>query len=272
VTDREIREFRTRIADWYKDNRRDFPWRETSDPYRITVSEIMLQQTQTGRVLKKYPPFIKRFPDFESLSRSSLREVLLLWQGLGYNRRGRALREIAFAVTVKYMGILPSVPEELEKLPMIGPATAGSIAAFAFNRPAVFIETNIRRVFIHCFYPDAENVNDRDILSLVEETLDTKNPREWYYALMDYGVMLKNKYPNPNKKSAHYTLQPPFENSNRQIRGRIIALMAENEEMGFARIIDNLEIGSDRIDKCLAELEKEGFLSCENGVYKIKEG
>ena len=272
MTDREIKKFQTRITDWYTDNRRDFPWRETRDPYRITVSELMLQQTQTERVLKKYPPFIERFPGFKSLSESSLREVLLLWQGLGYNRRARGLREIASTVTAKYNGILPSDTAELEKLPMIGPATAGSIAAFAFNRPVVFVETNIRRVFIHCFYRDAEKVYDRDILPLVGETLDSGNPREWYYALMDYGVMLKKKYPNPNKKSAHYAIQAPFKNSNRQVRGRIIALVAENKGMSGSHLQDITGFEAGRIEKCLDDLKREGFLSYEKGVYRIKEG
>ena len=171
---------------------------------------MMLQQTQVERVIEKYGHFLTKFPDFASLSRSPLKEVLEAWQGLGYNRRALSLTKLAKVVVSQYGGRTPAKLEALMKLPGIGPATAGSILAFAFHESPVFVETNIRRTFIHHFFQDREGIHDCEIMPLVEATLDRSNPREWYYALMDYGSMLKKKIENPNKKSAHYVRQSPL--------------------------------------------------------------
>ena len=187
----------------------------------------MLQQTQVERVTTKYSEFIAAFPDFTSLANASLQEVLRVWQGMGYNRRAVALKEIAVRVIRDFNGMLPDSVDVLATLPGIGRATASSIAAFAFNLPAVFIETNIRRVFIHFFFQDKQNIKDPDILLLVEKTLDRRNPGAWYHALMDYGVLLKRQFPGLNKRSAHYQKQTPFQGSNRQMRGRILKTLIE---------------------------------------------
>ncbi|UCG84215.1 MAG: A/G-specific adenine glycosylase, partial [Dehalococcoidia bacterium] len=146
--------FQQLIWDYYKDHGRLFPWRQTDDPYHILVSEIMLQQTQTSRVLKKYESFISTFPDFQTLAESPLINVLKAWQGLGYNRRAVALHKIAQIVVADCEGELPSSEKVLVKLPGIGPYTASAIKAIAFNQPAVLIETNIRTVYIFFFFPD----------------------------------------------------------------------------------------------------------------------
>jgi A/G-specific adenine glycosylase len=203
--------FRKTIYQYYADHRREMPWRVSRDPYHIVVSEIMLQQTQVGRVLSKYEQFISTFPDFDSVSKAPLQEILKVWQGLGYNRRAIALQKICQLVVTEYGGELPNCVETLQTLPGIGPATAGAICAFAFNQPTVFIETNIRRVFIHFFFPNRNGVKDKEILPLVERTLDIRSPRTWYHALMDYGAMLKKEEHNPNRRSAHYTRQAPFQ-------------------------------------------------------------
>jgi A/G-specific adenine glycosylase len=191
---------------------------ENRDSYRILVSEIMLQQTQVERVLDKYKVFIRIFPDFSSLAVAPLADILKVWQGLGYNRRAVALQKIAISVMKESRGRLPVTREELLKLPGIGKYTASAILTFACNQPNIFIETNIRRVFIHFFFRDRENISDAEILPLIEMTLDAGNPREWYYALMDYGAMLKKTVENPNRKSSHYKKQAPFHGSNRQLR------------------------------------------------------
>ena len=179
--------FKDIVHSYYQKHARKFPWRETRSPYGILVSEFMLQQTQVERVLGKYPLFIASFPDFQTISCASLKDVLLHWQGLGYNRRAVNLWKTAQAVVEGFHGDLPETREELIRMPGIGRATAGAILAFAFNRPVVFIETNIRRAFIHHFFQDRKDVRDSEILPLVEATLDYENPRQWYYALMDYG-------------------------------------------------------------------------------------
>jgi A/G-specific adenine glycosylase len=177
-------------------------WRHSDDPYRILVSEIMLQQTQVERVAVKYPTFIAAFPDAATLARAPQSAVIAAWQGMGYNRRAIALKKCAEKITDEYGGTVPRDPDVLATFPGIGPATASSICAFAFNLPVVFIETNIRRVFIHSFFPDKEIVTDQEILPLVERALDREQPRVWYWALMDLGTELKKQMPNPNRKSA----------------------------------------------------------------------
>ena len=164
---------------------------------------------------------------YSSLAEASLAEVLGVWKGMGYNRRAIALRTIAGLVVSGFSGVIPDDEAVLSGFPGIGKATAGSIVAFAFNRPAVFIETNIRRVFIHCFFGDQVPVSDREIVPLVARTLDVGHPREWYYALMDYGAVLGRRIPNPNRRSTHYHRQPAFEGSDRQLRGRVLELLLQ---------------------------------------------
>jgi A/G-specific adenine glycosylase len=229
----------------------------------------MLQQTQTQRVVEKYEVFIRHFPDFLSLNQASLQEVLAQWQGLGYNRRAIALKKCAEAVIHEYGGRLPSSVDELIKLPGIGKATASSIRAFAFNKPAVFIETNIRAVFIHFFFRKSEKVNDADILPLVEKTLDVSNPREWYYALMDYGVMLKKAFQNPARKSIHHKKQSRFEGSNRQLRGRILKALLLHPNISETVLTKKLETDSDRLGENLLQMEKEGLIQRKRGRPSI---
>ncbi|MBT8334156.1 MAG: A/G-specific adenine glycosylase, partial [Deltaproteobacteria bacterium] len=199
------RRFRSIIFHYYFTHQRIFSWRSHITPYRVVVSELMLQQTQTIRVAEKFEPFITAFPDFNSLARARFAEILTVWKGLGYNRRAKYLQDIAQMVIQQYGGSLPDDPDTLRLFPGIGPATAASICAFAYNAPTVFLETNIRTVFIHFFFAEKTTVHDRDILPLVEQTLDSQRPREWYYALMDYGVMLKKTIGNLGRRSSHYT-------------------------------------------------------------------
>ncbi len=210
--------FKKTVWSYYKKNRRDFPWRQTRDPYKILVSEIMLQQTQTPRVIFKYEEFITAFPTLESLAKAPLKKVLLLWQGLGYNRRAVNLQKATQIIISHHKGKFPRDYTSLIDLPGVGPATAGDIMAFAWNKPVVVIETNIRTVFIHSFFKDEKDVHDKDILPLIEKTLDTKKPRDWYYALMDYGTMLKKTQINPSRRSKHYSKQSPFKGSNQDFK------------------------------------------------------
>ena len=257
-----IPEFQRMVLSHYEQSgRHDMPWRHTTDPYCILVSEIMLQQTQVERVAIKYPEFIAAFPDFITLAGAPLADILRVWQGMGYNRRAIALQACAARVTGEYAGVLPSDVETLATFPGIGHATASSIAAFAFNLPVVFIETNIRRVFIHYFFTDTTPVRDDEILPLVAQALFRKDPRVWYWALMDLGTVLKKSVPNPNRRSVHYTKQPAFEGSDRRIRGLILKLLLSRGEMTPPAIIRELGEDRSRILKILAGLEAEGFLA-----------
>lgn len=265
LTPDTVRSFQEAIYNYYRGHARRFPWRTTRDPYRILVSEIMLQQTQTERVLRKYEGFIDAFPDFPSLAEAPLREILKLWQGLGYNRRAIALKEIARLTVRNFRGELPSSACVLTTFPGIGPATASAICAFAFNQPAVLIETNIRRVFIHFFFKDERNIADARIRPLVEETLDASNPRQWYYALMDYGAMLGKERPNSNKRSAHYRKQSPFNGSNRQIRGMILRVLVAKPTIPENEMMRRLDTSPKRVRNILIQLQKEGFIERKRG-------
>ena len=270
LDEEEIRRFREVIYTHYGEHGRPFPWRETRDPYRILVSEIMLQQTQAERVLPKYERFLAPWPDFTALSGATLREVYALWQGLGYNRRAKALIEIAKTVQRELGGKLPSEEEKLRRLPMVGPATAAAVRAFAFDMPAVYLETNIRRVYIYFYFDRREEVRDSELLPLAAAALDVKEPRQWHYALMDYGVFLKEVPVNPNRRSRHYTVQAPFEGSNRQLRGAILRFLSRHPGSGTERIFNYLAFERGRVEKSLAELESEGMLVREDSRYSIR--
>jgi A/G-specific adenine glycosylase len=256
----EVRRFQKEVYDHYKLHRRKLPWRETHDPYKILLSELMLQQTQVKRVIEKYEQFLRRFPDIVSVANAPLRAILEQWQGLGYNRRSLALKELAAIVVDRYGGRIPSAIEALKALPGVGGATAGAVCAFAFNRPSVFIETNIRSVFIHRFFRNRRTVTDREILPLIAQTLDEKKPREWYYALMDYGVALKEQHTNPSRRSAHYTRQSPFEGSLRQVRGKIIKTVVAQPGISEAALIRAIGRDTKVVRQALEQLRQEGFI------------
>jgi A/G-specific adenine glycosylase len=230
----------------------------------------MLQQTQTGRVSEKFLNFVEKFPSFLALSNASLEDVLKEWQGLGYNRRAIALKKIAGIVINDYHGKLPESIEILKSFPQIGHNTASSIVTFAFNKPTIFIETNIRRVYIYFFFHNKSNINDKEIIPIIEKTIDKSNSREWYYALMDYGVMLKKSYPNLHKRSVHYRKQTPFKNSNRQIRGRLLKLLIRVKVLQRSEIEKKFKNTlPDRLSKILIQLEKEGFIKIEGKNVRI---
>jgi A/G-specific adenine glycosylase len=250
------------------------PWRNKINSYHVVLSEIMLQQTQVARVVEKFTSFIKHFPTWQVLARASTQDVLKEWSGLGYNRRALYLKRIAEHITDqgKKKGVLPSTYEELCELPGIGPNTAGSILAFAFNISHPFIETNIRSVFIHFFFRDtSEKVHDADILTLIEKTLDRDNSREWYYALMDYGTYLKSTQVNPSRKSAHHVKQSPFKGSNRELRSHILKYILK-KPINAQQVIKSFPTASaEHITKNLTALEKEGFIihKEKTGLYHI---
>jgi A/G-specific adenine glycosylase len=241
-------------AYYKKHGRHALPWRRTQDPFRILVSEVMLQQTQVDRVIPFYLAFLKKFPAAPALARAPLSDVLRAWQGLGYNRRAKYLHEAAEIIAKK--GRIPCDKESLMALPGIGAYTASAIRAFALNKPDVFIETNIRSAYIHHFFPRKKHVHDAELLPLIEKTLDRKHPREWYYALMDYGSHLKKTEGNASRRSARHVRQKPFKGSDREVRGAILRahLMGENpQELPFPK---------KRLAVQLKKLRTEGLISC----------
>ena len=263
--------FRRFLGLFFDTRGRDLPWRRTTDPYQILISEFMLQQTQVERVLVKYPEFLSQFPDIGAVARAPLQEVLRVWQGLGYNRRALALHRTARRIVEEFHGEIPLHRASLDTFPGIGSATAAAIVVFSTNRAEVFIETNIRRVYIHIFFQDAEMVHDREIVSVLERTLDRGHPRRFYYALMDFGEYLYYTLKdNPNRRSASYHRQTPFEGSDRQVRGFILRHLLGNGEIDEGWLRDRLPVDPERLERILGGLEKEGFIDRDEGRIRCQ--
>lgn len=238
-----IKRFQKLILDWHKKNRRPMPWRNTRDPYKILVSEIMLQQTQVSRVIPKYKEFLTAFPTVQALAKAPDKKLLAVWSGLGYWRRARFLKETAKAVVKKYDGKFPKDIRTLQTLPGIGPYTAGAVACFAFNNPNAFIDTNIRRVYLHFFFPNQKNVTDKDILAVAQKAVWEKDPRQWHYALFDYGATVLKKDRSINQRSRHYAKQSPFTSSLRSFRAKTLKLLLQTPKnrMTQKELLDWLE-------------------------------
>lgn len=267
--------FQRIIRTWYRQNgRHNLPWRHTRNPYRILVSEVMLQQTQVSRVIPKYGKFLRTFPTIRSLAASPLRQILAAWQGLGYNRRAIALNRAAKIILQNFNGRIPANRAALESLPGIGPGTAGAVLAFAFGKRIPFIETNIRRVYIHFFFSRNHAISDQMILARIEAGLPSKDIRDWYYALMDYGAAAIKSIPNPNRRSAHYVRQAPFKGSRREVRGRIIQELTKKKRLthaGLLKRITHQGIRTPRkeLGEILHQLTREGFLTTRDNTISL---
>lgn len=258
---KEEKAFVKTVSRYYKTSgRHDLPWRKTTDPYKILVSEVMLQQTQVIRVVPKYKAFLKQFPSTSKLAAASLGDVLRAWQGLGYNRRAKFLKQAAEVVMKEHKGKWPKTYEELRALPGVGAYTAGAVMSFAYNAPVPLIETNVRTVYILHFFQDKKDVSDIELLPIIERTLDRENSREWNWALMDYGAHLKETVGNLNKQSKHYAKQSTFKGSDRQIRGAILRELAK-QSLTHSQLVKALsETEKERIKVQLDALQKERLI------------
>jgi len=283
IENSKIENFRHDVWDYYKNNgRHNLPWRKTKDPYRILVSEVMLQQTQVSRVIEKYKAFLIRFPNVRRLAEAPLSDVLKAWSGLGYNRRAKFLRAAAEVIVRGYSGRVPKAAIVLRTIPGVGPYTASAVRIFAFNEPDVLIETNVRTVYIHHFFVDTSKpigrhklmrgqntIHDDDILLLAKQVAEGQDPRTWHWALMDYGVHIKKLHGNPARRSAHYTRQSKFEGSPRQVRGRVIRVLA-HEQLTVRQLQKELEgVAEKNIEQVIAGLQKDGLIKKEKGKWRI---
>lgn len=272
MTDQQVKEFQRTIWQYYAQHGRySLPWRipeacGSFDPYKVLVSEVMLQQTQVSRVIPKYLAFLDDFPTFEILAAVPLGKVLRAWNGLGYNRRAKFLLESAQVIMSKYQGSFPVKLQQLTTLPGVGINTAGAIMVYAFNIPVVFIETNIRTVFIHHFFTDETRVTDKSIAAFGEETMDMQNPREWYWALMDYGSFLKQSVGNKSRASNLYVRQTPFAGSIRQLRGTILRVLVE-QPLTMPEL--TLMLSDDRLPTVIEQLVHEGLVKDNHGHFCI---
>lgn len=269
---------------YYESGRHDMPWRmpdkkSNFDPYKIMVSEIMLQQTQVDRVMPKYETFLKQFPSVHDLATASLGEVLKTWSGLGYNRRAKYIWQAARTVQDMFAGVFPRTAAELQELPGVGPNTAGAIMAYAYDEPVVYIETNIRTVVIHHFYPKSKAVADKSIRKIMEKLVpkihDSEamhmqgailGPREFYWAMMDYGSYLKKSAGNAARASKHYKKQSEFRGSKRELRGKIIRLLTTKP-----RTVQELEkqVQDDRLPDILNDLAREDMIIVDKQKLRL---
>lgn len=259
MTKREAKLVAAVWAHYRAHGRHDLPWRRTTDPYRIAVSELMLQQTQVARVVPKYQAFIRRFPNTKQLATAPLGDVLALWQGLGYNRRAQYLHQTAQKLCAAG-GRWPRSVEGLQQLPGIGPYTAGAIAAFAYNQPVSIIETNIRTVYLYHLFPGRTDVSEAELQDCVSRTVDHERPREWYWALMDYGTYVKERYGNQNQRAATYQKQSPFRGSVREVRGAVIRALSSDGWSSTAALLALFPETPERVESVLHSLQQEGLV------------
>jgi A/G-specific adenine glycosylase len=279
-----IAAFVVRVAEEGRARHRDLPWRATRDPYAVLVSEVMLQQTQVARVLSAWESWLATFPTPDALAAAPLEPVLLAWQGLGYNRRAIALKRAAEEVSVRFGGSVPADEADLRSLPGVGAATAAGVLAFAFDRPVVYLETNVRAVVLHELFAERDAVSDREIVPLLAQAVEQAaalgvGPREWYYALLDYGSALKRTLPNPSRRSAHHVRQSRFEGSRRQKRAWLLRAVMANPGRSaeeYAQVLGLAELAAERpgppaseVSAILDELAQEGFLRKRNGRWLV---
>lgn len=251
---------------------RDFPWRETRDPYAILVSEVMLQQTQVARVVPYFEEWLASFPTLEALAAAPLEAVLRAWQGLGYNRRAAALKRCAEQVVDAHgasglsgMAELPKDAVALVALPGIGPATAAGVLAFGFGVPAAYLETNVRTVFLHELFAERDGVRDSELLPLVEQAARCAeatgvSARQWNYALLDYGSHLKRVVPNPSRRSAHHTRQSTFEGSRRQRRSQLLRVVIDTGPMSETQAAAAAGLSEAETHELLVALLSDGLV------------
>jgi len=266
----KIKEFKETVLSHYRQAGRKFPW-HFADPWGVTVSEFMLQQTRTERVIPYWKNWMKIWPRPKDLAKASMEEALRAWSGLGYNRRCRYLKDSAAIIAGENGGRVPETPRALLSLPGVGPYISSAIACFAYNYPAVFIETNIRSAVIHCFFSGRNDVRDSEIIPILEEALDRDDPRTWHYALMDYGAFLKKTTANPGRRSAHYSRQSPFDGSFRQARGKVIKALVSIGRCDAEELKRASGLEDKKLYDVLEKLKKESFVAEDGDSYYLSD-
>ena len=266
LSPKKIHRFQTKILDFYRQHKRELPWRKTTDPYKILLSEIMLQQTQVPRVIPYYTQWIQQWPTIHDLAQAPRKEVLATWMGLGYNSRAVRFHQAAETISTTFKGDVLQAMEHYAEVPGVGPYTSKAVQIFAANKDVVTVDTNIRRIFIHEF-DLPESISDNDLWKLAEHCLPKGKSREWHNALMDYGSQVltsqKTKIPPKTKQSA-------FEGSDRQIRAQILRLLLR-EPLSLKQLLEKIPVSQQRIQLIIEKLEREELLNQIDRKYTIKE-
>lgn len=269
IATKQIHDFQSLIFSWWEKNRRDLPWRKTRDPYRILVSEVMLQQTQVLRVLPKYAEFIKAFPTVDDLANASTAKILKVWKGMGYNRRAVYLKRTAEAVVADYQGKFPDSELLLTKLPGVGTYTARAIMVFAFGKNVAMVDTNIRQIFTHFFFnglPQKEKL----IQELADKLVPVGKSWAWHQALMDYGAIALPR----NRPEQRRGTPVPFRESNRFYRGRIIDVLRKlpiSENKLLSDLVKQYGKTRDDYKKIIAGLIKDGLVTRRGTILLLPE-
>ncbi len=248
-SDLEIEAVRDALVEWYEADHRDYPWRRTTDPYPILVSEVMSQQTQLDRVVDAWDDFLDEWPTIEALADADRADVVGFWSAhsLGYNNRAKYLHEAARQVVTEHGGAFPKSPDTLEALMGVGPYTANAVASFAFNNGDAVVDTNVKRVLFRAFdAPDDDAVFE----TVANELMPPDESRVWNNAVMELGAVACGKTPRcdeagcPWRRWCHayetgdftapdVPTQPSFEGSRRQMRGRVVATLREFDELAL---------------------------------------
>ncbi|PSP37519.1 A/G-specific adenine glycosylase [Halobacteriales archaeon QH_7_65_31] len=292
---------RSALVEWYEDDHRSFPWRETTDPYRILVSEVMSQQTQLSRVEAAYRDFLEEWPDVEALAAADRSAVVGFWSShsLGYNNRAKYLHEAAGQVCREYDGSFPDAPGELQELMGVGPYTANAVASFAFNTGNAVVDTNVKRV-LHRAFAEIQNADDPDYETVANALMPAGESRIWNNAIMELGGVACQKTPRCDEEGcpwrewcyAYQTgdftapdvpTQPSFEGSRRQFRGRIVRALSNHDELTLDELGPKIRVdyspdgehGREWLEGLLSDLADDGLLDIkESGnrtVAKLSE-
>ncbi len=265
LDEQKITSFQTKILNFYKQQGRDLPWRNTSNPYYIHLSEIMLQQTQVSRVINYYQKFIKNFPDLKSLSKAPRYTLLSNWQGLGYNNRVIRLQESAKLILEKYDGKYPQDQKELQSLPGVGSYTSGAILSFAFNITSKVVDTNIRRILIHELNLD-ETTSIKELEEIAYQVTPSGKAKEWNNALMDYGAL---ELTAKKAKIKPTTKQSKFIGSTRWVRSQIVKQLLEQHEINIKDL--ETRFHEYNIKEILEKMQKDQLIKIKNNKVYIFE-
>lgn len=267
---------REALVEWFVPRSRVYPWRRTRDPYRILVSEVMLQQTQAARVVGAYRSFLRSFPSLPSLAKARRSAVLAAWGGLGYPRRAVALSQAARAIVDDLGGAVPSEPTALQELQGIGPYTAAAVASIAFGVPVAAVDTNVRRIVARVAYgTHADDVAPADLAALAGQWLDPRAPGAWNQALMDLGrevcrptrprcdacplasscrFRARGAQPRASRKK-----HPSFEGSLRQARGAVLRELRAAPSCTVATLVRSTGLPIDRVTEAVRGLAADGI-------------
>lgn len=266
IPQKEIQRFQSKIFLFYQKNKRRLPWRETTDPYKILLSELMLQQTQVSRVISFYEKWITRWATLQDLAKASRADVLKAWMGLGYNTRALNLHKAAQKIVAEFQGDIIAAMKHYKEIPGVGLYTAQAVQIFSTNSDLVTIDTNIRRILITEFHLP-EDLTIRELWNIAEQCLPRGKSREWHNALMDYGALHQTA-----KKTGIRPIsqQSSFKGSDRQVRAMVLRLLLKSR-LSFNNILDTVGGDQKKLRKILNKMVEEDILTFQNKWYQIKE-